>query len=141
MDAAAITLEWLAEKLLVREIPFRERPGSENDYAEKTTDFIMGTRWRACFFTKGTSSEERVGFQFVFSAFVFVFCFCFVFAFVYFLPSSSLFFFFFYFLFLFLLLVFPLLPSFSEAHKHGISPDSSHTESCTLHFPSFPLNL
>ena len=36
--------------------------------------------------------------------------------------------------FLFLLLVFPLLPSFSEAHQHGISPDSSHTESCTLLF-------
>ena len=50
-----------------------------------------------CFFVKGTSSEERVGFQFVFSAFVFVFCFCFcfVFAFFYFLPSSSLFFFYF----------------------------------------------
>ena len=72
------------------------------------------------------------------SCLFFVFCFCFVSAFVYFLPSSL---FFFYFLFLFLLLVFPLLPSFSEAHKHGISPDSSHTGSCTLLFLSSPLNI
>ena len=67
-------------------------------------------------------------------------CFFFVFflflLLIYFLPSSSLFSFFFsIFLFLFLLPVFPLLPSFSLAHtQHGISPDSSHTQSCTLLF-------
>ena len=105
----------------------------------------MWTRRRARFFAKCTSSEERVGLQFVFSAFVMgFFCFLFVFVFVLsfcFCLFSSLFSYFSYSicLFLFLFVVFPLLPSFPLAHKHGISPDSLHTQSCTFLFLSSPL--
>ena len=101
--------------------------------AEKTTDFIMRTRQRARYFAKGTSSEECVGFQFVFLAFEFVFWFCFCFSS---LPSpsfSSSFSFSWSFLFLL------LSPWYTP---HGISPDPLSTQTCTLSFFFFsPLNL
>ena len=101
----------------------------------------MRTRGRARFLAKGTSSEERVGFQFVCSAFAF-FCFCFgVFCLVLFLfplllfLSCSIFF-----LFLFLLLVFPLPPSFSLAYTWHLTRSTTHPKLYSSLFSS-PLNL
>ena len=111
--------------------PDKQFPGQplENDDAEKTTDFIRRTRRRVRFFTKGTSSEERVGFQFVFSAFVFVFCLFVLFYFPLFMSFFSFFFF-----FSISLSVACLPASFLLAHTQGILPDPPHTKRCTLLF-------